>query len=120
AASRDPALRDLAEQLRLARLSLSQRLLRPLKDPDDQRAEVRRLTDAKEGLEKRLAAQMQLPPLPAAEAPAPQHLAAHLSAGTCLLDPFRYPHFEQASNPPGTKGEKRTPDDVALAVRTGT
>src|SRR5262249_38194921 len=56
---------------------------------------------------------------PAAEAPAPQHLAAHLSAGTCFLDLFRYTHFEQDSNLPGKKGEKRTPEYVAFVVRPG-
>src|SRR5437763_1411242 len=70
AASRDPALRDLADQLRLARLALSQRLLQPLKDAEANRAEVGRLTDAKEDLEKRLATQMKLPPLPPAVTPA--------------------------------------------------
>src|SRR5262249_61926596 len=90
AASRDPALRDLADQLHLARLNLSRRLLRPLGSTDDQRAEVRRLTDVKEDLEKRLAAQMQLAPLPPAQTPAPQRLAARLPAGSCFshLHPY--------------------------------
>ena len=41
-------LPGLADQLRLARLNLSQRLLRPLPQAEDQHAEVQRLTDLSE------------------------------------------------------------------------
>jgi CHAT domain-containing protein len=119
AASREPALRDLADQLRLARLSLSRRLLRPLKDADDQRAEVHRLTVAKEDLEKRLTSLMKLPPLPPAETPAPERLAARLPAGSCFVDLYRYTHFEQDPNVKGKKGEKRTLRYVAFVARPG-
>jgi CHAT domain-containing protein len=119
AASANPALHDLAEQLHLARLTLSQRILRPLPKADDQQAEVRRLTDAKEDLEKRLAAQMHLPLLPPAETPAPQRLAARLPAGSCFIDLYRYLRFEQDPNIRGQKGEKRTPQYVAFVVRPG-
>jgi CHAT domain-containing protein/Flp pilus assembly protein TadD len=119
AASSDPALRSLADQLRLARLTLSRRLLRPLKDAEENTAEVRRLTDAKEDLEKRLAAAMHLPPLPPAGTPAPQRLAARLPAGCCFLDLYRYTHYEQDPNVRGKKGEKRTPEFVAFVVRPG-
>jgi tetratricopeptide (TPR) repeat protein len=86
AASRDPSLSDIADQLRLARLNLSRRLLRPLADADANRADIARLTDAKEELEKRLASKMKLPPLPKAEVPAPRQLAGLLPAGTCFID----------------------------------
>jgi CHAT domain-containing protein len=119
AASRDPALRDLADQLRLGRLSLSRRLLRPLPNIEDQRAEVRRLTDAKEDLEKRLAAGMHLPPLPPAQTPAPQRLASRLPAGCCFVDLYRYTHVEQDPNLKGKKGERNTPKYVAFVVCPG-
>jgi CHAT domain-containing protein len=116
AASRDPSPRDLADQLRLARLNLSRRLLRPLNNADENRAEVGRLTDAKEDLEKRFASQMKLPPLPPPETPVPQRLAAHLPVGTCFVDLYRYTHFEQDPDVKGKKGEKRTLKYVAFVV----
>lgn len=119
AASRDPALRDLADQLRLARLSLSRRLLQPLPNADEQRAEVRRLTDAKEDLEKRLAGQLNLPPLPPLETPAPQRLAARLPAGTCFVDLHRYFHFQHDPLVKGKMGEKWTLHYVAFVVCPG-
>jgi CHAT domain-containing protein len=119
AASRDSALRELADQLRLARLNLSRRLLRPFLQAQDQRAEVRRLTDVKEDLEKRLAAKMQLPPLPPAQTPAPQRLAERLPAGSCFVDLYRYTYYEQDPNLKGKKGEKRTPQYVAFVVCPG-
>src|SRR5262249_49240576 len=92
---------------------------RPLPNTDDQRAEVRRLTDAKEDLEKRLAGLMNLPPLPAAETPAPGRLAARLPAGTCFVDLYRYNHMEQDPNVKGRKGETWTLRYVAFVVRPG-
>jgi CHAT domain-containing protein/Flp pilus assembly protein TadD len=120
AASHDPALRDLADQLRLARLSLSRRLLRPRPNADDQRAEVGGLTDVKEDLEKRLASQMNLPPLPPVETPAPKRLAARLPTGSCFVDLYRYTHFEQGPNVKGKKGQKWTLRYVAFVVHPGT
>src|SRR5262249_6347537 len=119
AASRDPALRDLADQLRLVRLSLSRRLLRPLPNADDQRADVRRLTEDKEDLGSRLAAKRRWPPRPSGEAPAPQRLAARLPASTCFVDLYRYTHFEQDPNLKGKKGQKQTLKYVAFLVRPG-
>src|SRR5262249_2374915 len=120
AASGDPALQDLADQLGVARLNLSQRLLQPLKDPDDNRAEIDRLTDTKENLEKRLAARMHLPPLPPAETPAAQRLATRLQPGSCFVDLYRYKHYEQDPNVKGKKGEKWSRLYVAFVVRPGT
>jgi tetratricopeptide (TPR) repeat protein len=119
AASRDLALRDLADHLRLARLDLSRRLLQPLKDGDENRAELRRLTAAKEDLEKRLAAQMKLPLLLPAETPAPQRLAARLPPGTCFINYYRYYHVEQDPNVKGKKGQKHAMKYVAFVVRPG-
>src|SRR5262249_33793284 len=116
AASRDPALRELAEQLRRARLTLSQRLLRPLANAGDQRAEVSRLTDAKEALEKRLTAGMHVSPLPSGAMPAPQRLASRLPPGTCFIDLYRYGLFEQDPDVKGKKGEKWTPHYAAFVV----
>ncbi len=117
-ASRDPQLRDLAEQLHLARLNLSCRLLRPLPNATDQRDEVRRLTEVKEALEKRLATTLKLSPLTFAES-APQKLAERLPAGTCFVDLYRYNRFEQDPKVKGRKGEKWWPHYVAFVVRPG-
>src|SRR5262249_27963065 len=119
-ASRDPASRDLADQLQRARLTLSQRLLRPLRDAEANQAEVQRRTDAKEELEKRLAAQLRLAPPPAADAPrTPQRLSDRLPAGSCFLDLYRYFHVTQDPHIKGKKGEKWTVRYVAFVVRPG-
>jgi CHAT domain-containing protein/Tfp pilus assembly protein PilF len=119
AASLDPALRDLADQLRLARLSLSRRLLRPLNNPDANRADIARLTEAKEDLEKRLAVRMKLPRLPTSKVPASRRLSRMLPAGTCFVDLYRYTHFQYDSERKGKRGEKRTLRYVAFVVRPG-
>src|SRR5262249_11107971 len=119
AASRDPALRDLADQLRLARLNLSLRLLRPLPNSEENRAKIGRLTDAKEDLEKRLASLMHLPPLPPAQVPAPQRLAARLPTRTAFIDLYRYNHFEQNPEAKGKKGQKWARLYVAFVVHPG-
>jgi CHAT domain-containing protein len=117
AASRDPDLRDLAEQLRLARVSLSRRLLHPLENPDENRAAITRLTEAKEELEKRLATRMKLPPLPKVEVPASRQLSQLLTAGTCFVDLHYYVHIAQDPDVKGKKGEKWTWRYVAFVVR---
>ena len=118
AANSDPSLRDLAEQLRLARLNLSRRLLRPLNHPDDNRAEISRLTDAKEDLEKRLATKMKLPPLATEDAPV-QRLSQLLPARTCYVDFYRYAHYLQDPKIKGKKGWNWTPRYLAFVVRPG-
>jgi CHAT domain-containing protein len=118
-ASRDPAIHNLVEQLHRARLTLSQRLLRPLADPEANRVEVQRLTDAKEDLEKRISQQLNLSPLQSAEVSKSQRLAERLPAGTCFVDLYRYTHFEQDPSVKGKKGEKRAERYVAFVVSPG-
>jgi CHAT domain-containing protein len=118
-ASRDKATRDLAEQHRLARGDLARRLLRPLADPDQQRAVVQKLTDAKEDLEKRIAARLKLAALPPLTSPPLKHLIERLPEGSASIDFYRYTHFEQDPKIKGKKGEKSTECYVAFIVRPG-
>jgi CHAT domain-containing protein len=118
-ASRDKGTRDLADQLRQARGDLARRLLRPLTDADQQRAEVQKLTDAKEDLEKRIARKLKVADLPSLTTPPLKHLIDRLPHGSAFIDFYRYMHFEQDPKVKGKKGEKRTPFYVAFIVRPG-
>ncbi len=116
-ASHDRETAELARQLHVTRLTLSRRLLNPLPDADRQRAEVQKLTDAKEDLEKRIAGVLRLAPASARTATSPQRLADSLPAGTAFVDLYRYTDFEQAPGIKGHKGERQTPRYVAFLVR---
>jgi CHAT domain-containing protein len=110
---------DLADQLRLARADLARRLLRPDRDPDKQRAEVQKLTDAKEDLEKRIASKLQLAALKPMTTPPVKRLLETLPADAAFVDFYRYTDFEQDPKVKGKKGEGRTPRYVAFVVRRG-
>jgi CHAT domain-containing protein len=118
-ASRDTQTAELAQQLHVTRLILARRLLRPLADAERQRADVQKLTDTKEDLEKRIARTLQLAPASAPRAPSPQRLAEGLPEGAAFVDFCRYTDLEQDSHIKGKKGEKRTPRYVAFVVRRG-
>jgi CHAT domain-containing protein len=117
-ASRDHDTAELAEQLRRARSDLARRLLDPLRDLEQQRATVQKLTEAKEDLEKRIAAKFQLAPQKATSPPAKQ-LSQVLPKGTVFVDLYRYIDIEQDPEVKGKKGEKRTLRYVAFALLPG-
>jgi CHAT domain-containing protein len=118
-ASRDKETADLADQLRLTRGDLARRLLRPDYDPDRQRAEVQRLTDAKEDLEKRIAAKLQLAALKPVTMPRLKRLVETLPADAAFVDFYRYTGLEQDPKVRGKKGERRTLRYAAFVVRRG-
>jgi CHAT domain-containing protein len=100
-------------------MDLSRRLLRPLPDPERQRDEVRRLTDAKEDLEKRVAQKLQLADLPPLTTPPLKRLIDHLPEGTAFIDFYRYTRCEQDPEVTGKKGQKRVACYVAFVVAPG-
>jgi CHAT domain-containing protein len=118
-AGRDPAAADLADQLRRARRDLARLLLAPGRDLAQHRADVDRLTEAKEDLEKRLAARLNVAPLVSAAPPSPERLAEALAGGTAFVDLYRYTDIEQDPGVAGKKGERRTERYVAFVVRKG-
>jgi CHAT domain-containing protein len=118
-ASRAMDTRDLADQLRQARLTLSRRLLRPDPDLDRQRAEVQKFTDAKEDLEKRIAVKLQLAaPKPVAP-PLARGLVERLPENAAFVDLYRYADFQQDPNIKGQKGLRWPLRYVAFVVRRG-
>jgi CHAT domain-containing protein len=118
-ASRDKETADLADQLRRTRNRLAALLLRPGRDLEAHRANVHKLTDAKEDLEKRINARLKLAPLPSAAASSPKRLAEALPADAAFVDLFRYFDITWDPKMRGKKGEKRTPRYVAFIVRKG-
>jgi CHAT domain-containing protein len=118
-ASRDSDTRDLADQLRRARLTLARRLLHPLPDPEKHRAEVQQLTDTKEDLEKRIAAKLKLAAPQSATPPSLQRLIERLPDGAAFVDLYRYTRLEQDPDIKGLKGRKGTNCYVAFVVRRG-
>src|SRR5262249_47675553 len=90
-ASPDKETADLVKQLRLTRMNLAGLLLNPGPDRQKHREEVGKLTDAKEHLEKHIAAKLKLVPLkPATTSPKPKQLQAALRDGTVFVDLCRY------------------------------
>jgi CHAT domain-containing protein/tetratricopeptide (TPR) repeat protein len=119
-ASADPATAALADELRLTRRSLARLLLHPGRNADSHRQAALQLTQAKEDLEKRIAAKLRLTrPQAAAARTTVQQLSAALPGGTVYVDFLRYVAFEQDPGVPGKKGEKRTARYVAFVVRSG-
>jgi CHAT domain-containing protein len=117
-ANRDPDTAALAGQLRLMRMSLARLLLNPGSDADAHPKLVQKITDAKEDLEKRIAAKLKLAPLtPATTSTTPKQLRAALPDDAVFLDLYRYTYFEQDPKVKGKKGEKRTDSYVAFVVR---
>ncbi len=116
-ASRDKDTADLADQLRQARLSLSGLLLRPGRNLEPHRTQVQKLTEAKEDLEKRIAARLRLVQVQAATSPTPKQLAEALPRGSAFVDLYRYIDVEQDSEVRGKKGETRTPRYAAFVLR---
>jgi hypothetical protein len=118
-ASHDKATADLADELRLARHSLARLVLKLGPDADAHRKEIEKLTQAKEDLEKRIAAKLRLPaPRPAPITPLKQ-LSAALPADAAFVDLIRYNYIEFDLKKPGIKGEKQTPSYVAFVVCKG-
>jgi CHAT domain-containing protein len=116
-ASADPETAALADQLQVTRRSLARLLLSPGRDPDSHRQVALQLTQAKEDLEKRIAAKLRLTALPAATTV--QQLGDALPAGAAFVDLLRYLCFEQDPKVPGKKGDKRTIRYVAFVVGKG-
>jgi CHAT domain-containing protein len=115
-ASRDKDTRDLADQLGQARLTLARRLFQPLPDREKQRAEVQKLTDTKEDLEKRIAQKLQLAAPQPLTTPPLKRLIDRLPEGTAFVDFYRYMRFDRDPDLKGKKGEKRTACYVAFVV----
>jgi CHAT domain-containing protein len=118
-ASRDPETADLADRLRRARSDLARRLLTLSRGPDPQGATVQQLTDAKEDLEKRIAARLKLAPRTAATSPTPKQLAQALPQGTAFLDLYRHADIESERDATGKKRSKRTFRYVAFVLLPG-
>jgi CHAT domain-containing protein len=117
--SRDKETSDLAHQLRRARSDLAGRLLNPLRDPEQQKAAVQKLTDDKEDLEKRIAAKLQLAPQAAATSSTPKQLAQALPAETAFVDLYRYLDFGQDPAVKGNKGARYRLRYVAFILWRG-
>ncbi len=119
-ASRDEEARDLGRQLVEARQRLAFLLLHPARDAEEHRKEVEKRTEAKEGLERRLARRLQLaPPRTDPGQVTPARLAELLPADAAFIDLLHYTDTEYDPRTPGKKGEKRTPRYVAFVVRKG-
>jgi CHAT domain-containing protein/Tfp pilus assembly protein PilF len=119
-ASRDPEARDLGVQLLSARQRLARRLFAPVTDALQNAEEIRKLTEAKEALEKELARKLSLE-LPAVDPvpPPPRRLAERLPAGVAFLDFYRYLHFEFDPQVKGKKSERRTTLRYVAFLLTG-
>jgi CHAT domain-containing protein len=119
-ASTDRDTAALADELRRTRTSLARLLLGPGRDADAHRQVVEKRTEAKEELEKRIAARLHLAALrPAAAAGTAQQLGEALPAGAAFVDLIRYVYFEYDPRAPGNKGERRTASYVAFVVAGG-
>ncbi len=119
-ASRDPATRELGDKLLGARQRLAQLLLAPAQEGRRHAAEIRKLTAAKEELEKELAEQLRLELPPADPTPPPPgRLAAALPPGGCFLDFYRYDDFSYDPKSKGWKRWRRTPHYVAFLLVKG-
>jgi CHAT domain-containing protein len=119
-AGADPATAALADELGRTRRSLACLLLSPGRAADTRSQAALRLTQAKEDLEKRLAARLRLATLaPAAAATTVQQLGAALPAGAAFVDLLRYVSFDRDPRMPGKKGAKYTARYVAFVVGYG-
>jgi CHAT domain-containing protein len=117
-ADRDAAA--LADELRRVRHSLARLLLNPGRDAEAHRRRVGQLTEAKEDLEKRIAARLRLAALqPAAAVTTAQQLRDALPGGAAFVDLLRYVYFEYDPRTPGKKGERYTASYVAFVVCKG-
>jgi CHAT domain-containing protein len=119
-ASADPETARLAEELRLARRSLARLLLHPGRDAAAHRQFALQLTQAKEDLEKRIAAKLRLAaPRAAPAVTTVQQLQGTLPNDAAFVDLVRYVRFEHDLKVPGKKGEKQTSNYVAFVARKG-
>jgi CHAT domain-containing protein/Tfp pilus assembly protein PilF len=119
-ASRDDEARALGQLLIEARQRLAYLLLHPGRDPEENRKEVQKRTDAKEDLERRLARQLQLaPPRTDRKLLTPQRLSELLPEGAAFVDLLRYTDVERDPKVPGKKGEKYTERYAAFVLRRG-
>jgi CHAT domain-containing protein/Tfp pilus assembly protein PilF len=118
-ASRDRDTADLGDRLRRTRQDLAQRLLSAVRDRAAWQADVDRLTEAKEELEKRVAARLDLAPPPAGARPTPAALSASRPAGTAYVDLYRYEDWGRDGGVRGAAGTKHTPRYVAFVLRRG-
>jgi CHAT domain-containing protein/Tfp pilus assembly protein PilF len=119
-ASTDPETAKLGDELRRTRASLARLLLSAGRDADAHRQAALQLTRAKEDLEKRIAAKLQVRTLPPASAiSSVSQLRAALPADAAFVDLGRYYYFEQDPRTPGLKGRKGATSYVAFVVRKG-
>jgi CHAT domain-containing protein len=119
-ASADRATAALADQLQRTRRSLASLLLSSGRDAAAHRQAVAQLTQAKEDLEKRLAARLQLAvPTPVAAVTTVQQLSDALPRRAVYVDLMRYVSIAYDSKLPGKKGQKRTASYVAFVVGKG-
>jgi CHAT domain-containing protein len=119
-ASADPETAALADDLRSTRRSLARLLLSPGRDVEAHRQTARQLTQAKEELEKRIAARLRLAALaPATAVTTVQQLSEALPADSAFVDLLRYFYIEQDPKLPGKKGEQYTASYVAFVVARG-
>jgi CHAT domain-containing protein len=115
-AATDPEARELAKELTAVRERLIHLLFRPLTDRDKNETEVKRLTEQKEELERRIAQKLHLLFRAATAAPTPEQLCAALPRGAVFIDLMRYVLIEHDSMSPGLKGERQTPSYVAFVL----
>jgi CHAT domain-containing protein len=119
-ASADPATAALARALQRTRHSLARLLLGTGRAADAHRQAVVQLTQAKEELEKRIAAKLRLAnQLPATQTTTVQQLGEALPVGTAFVDLLRYAWIEQDPQRPGQAGVKLTTSYVAFVVGKG-
>jgi CHAT domain-containing protein/Tfp pilus assembly protein PilF len=119
-ASADSETATLADELRSTSRSLARLLLSPGRDVEAHRQTARQLTQAKEELEKRIAARLRLAALaPATAVTTVQQLSEALPADAAFVDLLRYFYIEQDPKVPGKKGEQYTASYVAFVVARG-
>jgi CHAT domain-containing protein/Flp pilus assembly protein TadD len=128
-ASHDVQARAVADRLLSSRQRLSHLLLSPVRDAQQHAQQVRKLTEAKEELERELSRQLRLERPPANPSPPPpRRLAEVLPTDAAFLDFYRYNHFEFDPKAKGIKGERHTPhyaafmlgkDQAAVRVKLG-
>jgi CHAT domain-containing protein len=117
-ASRDKDTAHLTDELRLTRMTLARFLLNPGRDPERRREKVGKLTEAKEDIEKRIAAKLKLARLkPATTSPTSKQLRAALPDATAFVHLYRYVHAQGDHRIKGSKGWKETARYVVFILR---
>jgi CHAT domain-containing protein len=113
----DPAARDLGRQLAGKRQELARLLLAPVDSRPDLAVRVRKLTDDKEDLERRLGRTVAaFRTWQERQRLAPDELRKRLPEQTAFVDLLRYYRIEQDPKKPGKAGERITPCYVAFVL----